>query len=206
MPGQFITLDLPIHDKRINRWRSYSIANLPDEDGLIELCIVNLDGGLASTYLFSEVRQGEVLRFKGPSGSFTLPSTTDQEVVMVCTGTGIAPFRSMILDLKRRGPLQFPIHMIFGTRHLSDVLYREELENLAESEELFKYTIVLSRDQSWTGYKGHVHQVYMTEHRTPQQNKLFLLCGWSMMVDEAVANIILKLGYHRSQVRYELYG
>ncbi|NND31310.1 MAG: oxidoreductase, partial [Saprospiraceae bacterium] len=54
-PGQFITLDLPIGEKRINRWRSYSIANLPKQDGLIELCIVHFDGGLASEYLFDKV-------------------------------------------------------------------------------------------------------------------------------------------------------
>ena len=97
--GQFITMDLPIHKKRLKRWRSYSIANAPDGTNVLELCIVYLEGGLASEYLFKEVNVGDEITFKGPTGVFTLPQELDTDIVLVCTGTGIAPFRSMIWDI-----------------------------------------------------------------------------------------------------------
>jgi CDP-4-dehydro-6-deoxyglucose reductase len=206
-PGQFITLDLPLGEKRRDRWRSYSIANVPSrEDGLIELCIVKLAGGLATSYLFSQLKVGDTLRFKGPDGNFILPTPLDKDLVLVCTGTGIAPFRSMLSDLHQKGLFERRIHLIYGTRFESDILYREELEALASVEPNFLFTIVLSRDTNWRGAKGYVHQVYLENYATPNQQILFMLCGWSMMIDEAVANLIIKLGYEKSQIKYELYG
>ncbi len=204
-PGQFITLDLPIHEKRRNRWRSYSIANLPDASNVLELCIVRLEGGLASDYLFDQVKAGSSLTFKGPSGAFVLPREP-KELVMVCTGTGIAPFRSMLLQLAQRGSFDRDVHLIFGTRYQDGILYREEMEALAIREPRFRYTVVLSREEAWTGYRGHVHQVYQEGYQEVRDDRIFLLCGWSMMIDEAVINLISEMGYTRRQVRYELYG
>lgn len=68
--GQFVTLDLPIGEKRIQRWRSYSIANAPNGSNQLELCIVNAPQGLGSTYLFEEIQTGSLLKFKGPDGGF----------------------------------------------------------------------------------------------------------------------------------------
>jgi len=207
IPGQFITLDLPIHEKRLNRWRSYSIANLPNQEGLIELCIVALDGGLASKYLFDEISVGSTLKFKGPDGGFIIQDRLDgQNLVMVCTGTGIAPFRSMLLDMSSKGPFTRDVHLIFGTRLVDDILYRDELEALAQKEERFTYSVALSREDDWEGYQGYVHQVYLEKYKEKDPTQTFLLCGWSMMVDEAVSNLIVKLGYDKSQVKYELYG
>lgn len=204
--GQFITADLPIHEKRLRRWRSYSIANPPDSTRVIELCIVYLEGGLASEYLFNKVRLGSSIRFKGPSGTFILPEKLQSEIVMVCTGTGVAPFRSMLLDLSRRGEFQQPVHLIFGTRTKENILYRAEFENLEKEEKNFTYSIALSRDEDWVGWKGYVHQIYMSAYSSPQPNRIFYLCGWSMMIDEAVNNLWQVLGYERSQIKYELYG
>lgn len=206
-PGQFITLDLPIHDKRHKRWRSYSIANLPAKDGLIELCIVSLEHGLASRYLFHDIKVGNTIRFKGPDGNFTLSDEMlDKELIMVCTGTGVAPFRSMLLDLQERGLFQNPVHLIFGTRRQKDILYYDEFVELALKQPHFKYTVTLSRDEDWLGDKGYVHQVYQQQYPVVKEDRLFLLCGWSRMIDEAVEILLLKLGYGKSQVRYELYG
>ncbi|MGN6616233.1 MAG: ferredoxin--NADP reductase, partial [Ilyomonas sp.] len=95
-PGQFVTLDLPIHEKRNKRWRSYSIASWPDGTNVIELVIVLLEGGAGSTYLFNEVTEGSELLLRGPQGVFTLPDNIDRDLFLICTGTGVAPFRSMI--------------------------------------------------------------------------------------------------------------
>ena len=204
--GQFVTMDLPVHEKRLQRWRSYSIANAPGENNTLEFCIVHLNGGLASGYFFEEVKEGTILRLKGPDGGFTLPESLDKKLVLVCTGTGIAPFRSMIRDIhKRKLPFK-GIHLIFGTRHENGILYRKEFEALQEEWPNFQYDIALSREPDWAGYKGYVHQVYLEHYPESREDVVFYLCGWQNMIDEAVANLIVKVGFDKSQVRYELYG
>lgn len=204
--GQFVTMDLPIGEKRLQRWRSYSIANAPNGSNQLELCIVNSIEGPGSKYLFDEVRESAVLKFKGPDGGFVLPDAIDKDLVFVCTGTGIAPFRSMILDLKNSAKPHRNIHLIFGTREESGILYRDEFEALARSTPGFRYDVVLSRQADWAGWKGHVHQVYLAQYATTRPDVDFYLCGWSNMIDDAVANLLLKLKYERSQIHYELYG
>ena len=72
IPGQFITLDLPIHEKPNKRIRSYSIASWPDGTNVVELVIVLLEGGLGTTYLFNKIDVGSELTLRGPQGVFTL--------------------------------------------------------------------------------------------------------------------------------------
>lgn len=204
--GQFVTMDLPVSEKRLQRWRSYSIANAPDASNELEFCIVHLDGGVATQYLFEKVEVGSTIRFKGPDGAFFLKEPVEKDLVFVCTGTGVAPFRSMILDLIRQEKPHQKLHLIFGTRYESGILYRDEFEALARAHPEFRYDVVLSREASWTGYKGHVHQVYQELYPTPRPDVDFYLCGWSSMIDEAVARLMLELGYDKSQIHYELYG
>ncbi|MCB0619834.1 MAG: hypothetical protein KDC43_14400 [Saprospiraceae bacterium] len=204
--GQFVTMDLPIHEKRLKRWRSYSIANAPDGSNVLEFCIVLLPGGLATEYFFNEVKPGTTIRFKGPDGTFVLKEPLDREIVMVCTGTGVAPFRSMLWDIHRRQLAFRSIHLIFGARFEKGILYRRELEEFARLWPNFTYDIALSREPEWPGYRGYVHQIYLDKYPEARPELDFYLCGWSNMIDDAVANLIVKLGIDKSQVHYELYG
>jgi CDP-4-dehydro-6-deoxyglucose reductase len=204
--GQFITLDLPIGDKRNQRWRSYSISNGPDGGRMLELCIVKLDHGLASNYLFEQLNVGDFLKFKGPEGGFVIPGEIDHDMIMVCTGTGIAPFRSMLWDIYQHEIPHQKIHLIFGTRHKEGVLYKGELDFFKAHLDGFNYSVALSRDETDYYYKGYVHQVYMKAYAETREDIKFYLCGWTQMVDEAVTNILTKLNYQPSQVKYELYG
>ncbi len=204
--GQFVTMDLPIHEKRLKRWRSYSIANGPDGTNVLEFCIVKLDGGAGTEYLFETAAVGTEIRFKGPSGGFVLPKQLDHQMILVCTGTGVAPFRSMLQKIAKDKIEHKGIHLIFGTRTKDNILYRDELNALAMEIPNCTYSIVLSREENWTGWKGHVHRVYEKLYKVPQADRKFYLCGWSQMVDSAVEKIILELGYDKRQVVYELYG
>ncbi len=127
--GQFVTLDLPIGEKRLQRWRSYSIASAPNGSNHLELCIVNAPAGLGTTYLFEEIQEGDTLKFKGPDGGFILPEKIEKDLVFVCTGTGVAPFRSMILDLKKTGKTHRNLHLIFGTREESGIYTARNLKH-----------------------------------------------------------------------------
>jgi ferredoxin-NADP reductase len=204
-PGQFITLDLPISEKRLKRWRSYSIASAPDGTNIIELCIVRNAQGLGTNWLFDEAKVGTELTFKGPDGAFVLPKGTNP-LVMVCTGTGVAPFRSMLKAMAAGVAVKRPVHLIFGTRHASGILYRAEFEALKSTLPEFSYDIALSRGQDPDLYHGYVHQVYLNAYAIKQPDIKFMLCGWTNMVDEAVAHLLVDLEYDRAQVVFELYG
>jgi CDP-4-dehydro-6-deoxyglucose reductase len=206
LPGQFITMDLPVGEKRLDRWRSYSIANAPDFSGILEFCIVKMEGGLATSYLFDKIIIGDIIRFKGPDGGFVLPSDLNKEIVMICTGTGVAPFRSMLQHIIREGLTFKKIHLIFGTRYSNGVLYKDEFEQMAKQHQNFIYSVALSREDSVNCHHGYVHPIYMKEYEEKKEDVLFMICGWSRMIDEAVENLIIRLGYNKSQVRYELYG
>ncbi len=204
-PGQFVTLDLPIHEQRTRRWRSYSIASAPDGGNIIELIIVHVEGGAGSTYLFKEICEGSELTLRGPHGVFVLPQPLlpNESLFLICTGTGIAPFRSMAAWLAVHPQEHGPIHLIFGCRNQSELLYREELESLAAKLPGFHYHPTLSRE-AWNGRTGYVHPIYeeLCIARPPAQ---FMLCGWRAMIDEAKARIVA-MGYEKKRVHLELYG
>ena len=204
--GQFVTMDLPISDKRLKRWRSYSIANAPNGSNILEFCIVKLEDGAATKYLFNDLKVGENIRFKGPDGTFVLPDPIEKDLVLICTGTGVAPYRSMLIDLQKSQKPHKNIHLIFGTRYEDGILYRDEFKQMEKGIPGFKYSIALSREENWKGTKGYVHQIYMEDYREVRPDVDFYICGWSNMIDDAVANLILKLGYDKSQIHYELYG
>jgi ferredoxin-NADP reductase len=203
-PGQFVTLDLPIHEQRNKRWRSYSIASWPDGSNVIELVIVFLEGGLGTRYLFEQVREGSELILRGPQGVFILPEVLEKDLFLICTGTGIAPFRSMINYLRLHGLQHGDIHLIFGCRTYQDLLYYEEMKNLGESMDGFYYHPTLSRENIPGFNQGYVHSLYESLCADRKQ-ALFFLCGWKQMIDEARLRIA-EMGYDKKSVHLELYG
>lgn len=208
-PGQFVTLDLPIHEKPNKRWRSYSIASWPDGTNNFELLIVLLEGGAGTTYLFNEVKEGSALTLRGPQGVFTLPAEIDKDLYFICTGTGIAPFRSMVHHIKNHQVPHKNIYLIFGTRSQKDLLYHNEIKELEAEVDGFRFIPTLSREE-WEGCCGYVHAVYenlVAENKTGDELSPanFYLCGWKAMVDEA-KHRILELGYDKKQIHLELYG
>ena len=190
--GQFITFDLPVGEKRLHRWKSYSIANAPNDDGLLELCIVRHPQGMGTAYLFDKISKGSTLTFKGPEGNFILPQNLEStQLIMVCTGTGIAPFRSMIQEVTLKQIPFLRMHLIFGARKVEDILYREEMEKLAEILPNFSYDICLSKEPSWPGYKGHVHQVYLEKYKA--MGVPFPLEGTDNMDEAALQRLVEQL-------------
>lgn len=212
-PGQFVTLDLPIHEKPNKRWRSYSIASWPDGTNVFELVIVLLEGGAGTTYLFNHVVVGSELVLRGPAGVFTLPEVVDRDLFFVCTGTGIAPFRSMTNHIFLNNIPHKNIYLIFGCRLLCDGLYNAEMKELQQKMSSFKYLPTYSRETSEDGIrKGYVHAVYeelcknnLNGNAEGPPPAYFYLCGWKIMIDEAKQRI-LALGYDKKSIHLELYG
>jgi CDP-4-dehydro-6-deoxyglucose reductase len=206
-PGQFITFDLPIHEKRNKRLRSYSIASAPNESNLLELIIGKVPHGLASEYFFNpeKCNPGIELDYRGPLGVFTLPNDLKKHHIFVCTGTGVAPFRSMIKHVIQSNiPFQ-SIDLVFGARTADDILYQDEFEQLAREIENFNYHVCLSREE-YKGYKGYVHEVYQNVASTKNKKDVhFMFCGWREMIDQAREELS-ELNYTKDQIDFELYG
>lgn len=202
-PGQFVTLDLPIHEKANKRWRSYSIASWPDGTNVFELIIVLDKKGAGTPYLFNEVKIGDEISFRGPQGVFTLKQPLDEDLLMICTGTGIAPFRSMIHHIRNQQIPYKNIYLIFGCRTRGALLYHDELKQLQETFPNFYYLPTLSRE-SWDGKCGYVHPLYQ-EICAQKQPATFYICGWRGMLDEAKKRI-LDMGYDKSHIHLEIYG
>jgi len=203
VPGQFITLDLPIHEKANKRWRSYSIASWPDDSNEIELLIVLNPNGSGTNYLFNEVKIGDTLTYRGPQGVFVLPSVLDKPLFLICTGTGVAPFRSMVQYINRNNIAHKGINLIYGCRTQDNLMYFDELKNLEKAMEGFKYYPTLSRAE-WEGRTGYVHDIYI-EICKEHSDAMFFLCGWKFMIDEAKEKLI-QLGFPKQDIHIELYG
>ena len=203
IPGQFITFDLPIADKPNKRVRSYSIASWPDGTNVFELLIVLAEHGLGTHYLFDQVNVGSELTFRGAQGVFILPENMDRDIYLICTGTGIAPFRSMITYLFLHQIPFKSITMIFGCRTQADLLYYDEMREMEKKLPGFHFLPTLSREE-WDYHHGYVHPIY-EELCKDKHESLFFLCGWKQMIDEAKKRI-MDLGYDRKAIHQELYG
>lgn len=202
-PGQFVTLDLPIHEKPTRRLRSYSIASWPDGTNIFELLIVLNEEGAGTPYLFNQTTIGSELTFRGAIGVFTLPEKIEKDLFFICTGTGIAPFRSMLNHIQLHNIPHQKLFLIFGTRAQKDLLYHDEFIELQKKMNSFQYLPILSRE-TWEGHTGYVHSVYenLCSHK---QESGFFLCGWKNMIDEAKQRIV-QLGYEKKAIHQELYG
>ncbi|MGB3198549.1 MAG: FAD-dependent oxidoreductase [Saprospiraceae bacterium] len=211
--GQFLTFDFPVGDKRLDRWKSYSIANVYDGSNIIELGVSYKKGGLASQYLFESINKGDIIKCKGPDGNFVLPELKKQKLVLIATGAGVVPYRSMLQEIAASGNPYDEIHLIFGIRKEKDILYLEELEDWSHFIPFFKCSVCLSQASKIPKAKnkiqyhlGRVHQVYLEEYKTKNNNCQFMLCGWTNMIDEAVLNLHNVLKIPKEKIKYELFG
>ncbi len=203
--GQFVMIDLPLQSKVTTR--SYSIASAPEGNNIIELIISLNDSGLGTPYLFNSLKKGAHLPLSQPAGKFMQPPPVrlSTDVCLVCTGTGIAPFRAYLHDVINRKIEHKNIDLIFGSRYEKDILYRSEMEELAKTIPGFRYSVALSREDNprWHGERGYVHGIYEKLY-AGKQPAMFYLCGWKVMVKEARERL-LKLGYDKSCIKFELY-
>lgn len=218
-PGQFVTLDLPIHEQKNKRWRSYSIASAPNGTNGFELVIVKLEGGLGTTWLWEKAVVGIEITLRGPQGKFVLPENIESDLFLICTGTGIAPFRSMVHHIKNKAIPFKNLYLIFGCRKIQDGLYFDELNALQKEMPGFFYMPTYSReplDNAAGVSVGYVHKVYkeILQKRSAnisnadnvlQPTAKFYLCGWKEMIDEARKNI-QEAGYDKKDIHFELYG
>jgi ferredoxin-NADP reductase len=184
--------------------RAYSIASPPCEDNLFALCLNRVQDGFMSNFL-CDMKAGDEISCSGPFGDFTLRPPM-RDTVFIATGTGIAPFRSMLhwllADESRHQGKQ--LSLIFGNRTEKDIYYHDEFLRLATEHSNFHYLPTLSRgDAAWTGLRGYVqeHVPGIAQGRTDMHA---YICGLDKMV-KANRDLLKSLGWDRKSILYEKY-
>lgn len=197
IPGQFVSLTDLVEGKEITR--AYSIASAPDGKRF-ELCLNRVDDGAFSPHLFA-LAPGDIVEMRTPLGEFTLRNPL-RESVLVATGTGIAPFRSMLkATLRERSP---EMTLLFGVRYESHLLYRDEFQEMAKRFPQFRFWPTLTQPgEDWRGRVGRV-QAHLEEVTKGRRDLDFYLCGLRPMVDD-VRQLLKNMGFERKQIRAEKY-
>ena len=200
-PGQFVSFTAEISGKNITR--AYSLASAPEAaQGSLrfELCLNLAPDGIFSHRLF-EMQPGETVEMRPPLGMFVLRQPP-RDSIFIATGTGIAPFRSMLhAHLSSASP---NFTLIYGVRYESHLIYRDEFEELASRFSQFRFWPTLSRPEpGWQGRTGHV-QTHLEEALGDRTGLDVYLCGLKAMVDDVRA-ILKGGGFDRKQIFYEKY-
>ncbi|GAA1575243.1 FAD-binding oxidoreductase [Kribbella sancticallisti] len=201
-PGQSVALEIPY---RPRRWRYFSPANAPRDDGSIELHIGLVPGGQVSGPAVRSLKKGDPVRLGAPVGdTLKLPDDGRRNLLMVAGGTGLAPLRAMLEQLDRRTqPADIPmVHLFHGARMPWNLYEHQQLTRLAKRP-WFSYTPVVSDDRSYPGQRGLVGSV-AAEHG-PWTGHTALVCGSPAMVAHTVDELT-GAGTPAAEIRIESFG
>jgi ferredoxin-NADP reductase len=205
-PGQYATLGLANAEGKLIQ-RPMSISSSADDLSEYEFFIRLVEGGAFTTLLWQR-GVGDPINIKGPKGRFLLEED-GRAALFVASGTGLAPFMSMLDTLRDRGQAR-EIVLLHGVSYEHDLAWREELETLDQSAFPLQYVNTVSRPQQspgWRGLTGRVETIVADQLEacglTPERATLYL-CGNPEMI-VAVDEIAQSRGFHPEQVRKELY-
>ena len=206
LPGQHVDVRLTAEDG-YRAERAYSIASAPD-GARIELAVERLEDGEVSPYLAGELRPGDRLELRGPVGGyFVWEPGRGGPLLLVAGGSGVAPLMAMLRHRAATGS-QVPARLLYSSRTLEDVIFREELERLAAAGDGLTVTHALTRAQppGWAGYARRIDAVMLEEVGwRPGERPLIYVCGPTRLV-EAVAGDLVALGHDPARVRTERFG
>ncbi|MCJ7525397.1 MAG: NADH:ubiquinone reductase (Na(+)-transporting) subunit F [Candidatus Aminicenantes bacterium] len=198
--------------------RAYSLANYPDEKGIIMLNVriaspppqkPAAPPGQMSSYLFN-LKPGDKVFITGPYGEF-FAKDTQNEMVFIGGGAGMAPMRSHIFDQLKRLESTRKMSYWYGARSLRELFYQEDFAQLSAKFPNFSWHLALSDPQAednWTGHTGFIHQVlfdqYLKNHPAPEDCEYYV-CGPALML-AAVLNLLDDLGVERENILFDDFG
>lgn len=198
--------------------RAYSMANYPEEEGIIMLNVriaspppnkPDAPPGQMSSYIF-DLKPGDKVTISGPYGEF-FAKDTDAEMVFVGGGAGMAPMRSHIFDQFKRLNTKRKVTFWYGARSLREAFYVDHFDKIQEENPNFEWHLALSDpipEDNWKGYTGFIHQVlynnYLKDHPSPEDCE-FYMCGPPMM-NQAVINMLLDLGVEPENIMLDDFG
>ncbi|QIF93213.1 NADH:ubiquinone reductase (Na(+)-transporting) subunit F [Proteus vulgaris] len=207
-----------VSDVKETTVRAYSMANYPEEHGIIMLNVriatppprnPDVPPGIMSSYIWS-LKPGDKVTISGPFGEF-FAKETDAEMIFIGGGAGMAPMRSHIFDQLKRLHSKRKISFWYGARSVREMFYTEDFDMLAKENENFTWNVALSDalpEDNWTGYTGFIHNVlfenYLKNHPAPEDCE-FYMCGPPVM-NAAVIKMLKDLGVEDENIMLDDFG
>ena len=203
--GQHVDVRLTAEDG-YQAQRSYSIASAPEDEQLV-LTVERLEDGEVSPYLLDELRPGDALELRGPIGGyFVWNESHGGPLLLLAGGSGIVPLRSM---LRHRAAVKssVPVRLLYSSRSLAEVIYREELARLAADDGVdVRFTLTREWPDGWQGFRRRIDRELLSEVAWPSQERpLVYVCGPTAFV-EAAANGLVDLGHDPRRIKTERFG
>lgn len=207
LAGQHVDVRLTAEDG-YQAQRSYSIASPPADGERLALTIERLDDGEVSPYLVDELRAGDHIELRGPIGGyFVWDITVGGPLFLVAGGSGICPLMAMIRH-RAASASAVPTRLLYSSRSLQDVIYREELDRLAargDGLEVF-HTLTRVQPEGWAGHSRRIDADMLEEVGwAPAERPLVFVCGPTPLV-EAVALALVDLGHEAGRIKTERFG
>jgi ferredoxin-NADP reductase len=205
-PGQHVDVRLTAEDG-YQAQRSYSIAT-PAEGERLVLTVEKLEDGEVSPFLTEELQPGDRFELRGPIGGyFVWNGSADGPLHLVAGGSGVVPLMAM---LRHRAADGIAVHatLLFSSRTLDDVIYRDELDGLAAGDPALTvvHTLTRAQPEGWTGYDRRIDEGMLADvFGTPDAVAGAFVCGPTRFV-EVAADGLVGLGYEPSRVRTERFG
>ncbi len=160
--------------------RSFSLANAPHDDGFLELHVRNIVGGAFTNHVFNEMKERDILRIKGPLGTFALHEESDRPILFVASGTGFAPVKAIIEHAIKIG-FKREMHFYWGVRRASELYMLDKIKSWEAYG--IKFTPVVS-DEPWDGRTGFVHQAVLDDFKDLSGYAVYA-CGAPIVVEAA---------------------
>jgi len=203
--GQHVDVRLTAEDG-YQAQRSYSIASAPEDDHLV-LTVERLEDGEVSPYLLDELRPGDALELRGPIGGyFVWNESHGGPLLLLAGGSGIVPLRSM---LRHRAAVEssVPVRLLYSSRSLGEVIYREELARLDAANGVdVRFTLTREWPDGWQGFRRRIDRELLGEVAWPAEERpLVYVCGPTAFVETA-ANGLVDLGHDPRLIKTERFG
>jgi ferredoxin-NADP reductase len=205
LAGQHVDVRLTADDG-YQAQRSYSIASAPEDERLM-LTVERLEEGEVSPYLFDVLQPGDPLEFRGPIGGFFVwEATLGGPLMLLGGGSGVVPLRAM---LRHRGAMRsgVPARLLYSARSISEVIYRDELTNMAGTDGIdVLFTLTRDWPSDWMGYRRRIDAELLREIVwPPEEHPLVYICGPTGFVETAATSLV-DLGHDPDRIRTERFG
>jgi ferredoxin-NADP reductase len=200
VPGQFISISIALEDE--TRTRAYSVTSATEQGKVIEICFNRVPGGRGASWLF-ERRVGDTIDFIGPFGTFTMEHAPEAETILIAEGTAIAPVRPMLHMAADEQP-HAPILLLYAAKSHEQILYRTELERLAERDPNLRIELLVIPGADSAAVYERLAREAQTRWVAADnvRTRRFYICGVGKGVLR-LRDLLRGAGYERRSVRYE---
>lgn len=204
--GQFVQFEVPEYELTEEPvYRAYSLSSAPSARNAVEMEIRYVPGGICTTYIHQHLKEGDRVTINGPYGEFHLQET-DNEILFIAGGSGMAPVNSILLDMAEHGNAR-RARYFFGAKSLRDLFLVDEMRELEKRLPAFEFLPALSEplpEDNWSGETGLITEV-VDRHVDGGENLEAYLCGSPLMIDACV-EVLKRKGVAEERIYYDKFA